>query len=181
MRLKKGRVFWYHFLIIVVYLIIVPSIIFLEPGVLNYKFVTTHFIYTSIIFLFSVLAFLFLFRKRLTKKIVLAKKQILLILLYATLIAFSEELIFLGILQGFFQDYFRAIIYVIILSSLIFGLVHLPNGAKGLHPKLWNWKFALLAFSAGLPLGLLFALTQSLLMPSILHTFFIVGLQIFKE
>ena len=181
MKLKRGKVFWYHVGIIILYLIILPLIIMFMPQILNYHIYLTNFPTAIIIFLFSVFAFLILFRKKMDNKVILDKKKIPLIILYSLIIAFSEELIFRGLIQGYFQNLLGNLLFPILISSAIFGLVHLPNGSKGLSPKLWNWKFALLAFIAGLLLGFLFGLTKSLLLPSLLHTFFIIGIQIFKK
>ena len=57
----------------------------------------------------------------------------------------------------------------IIAAALIFGFAHLANGAKSWKPSECNWELARTTFLAGIPLGLLYAVTGSLLLPTILH------------
>jgi membrane protease YdiL (CAAX protease family) len=96
--------------------------------------------------------------------------QVVIIFCYALAFAFPEEIIFRGIIQAYLQTIIQNTGAAIILSALIFGLAHLPNGSRGIHPRKWNWRFAGVAFCGGLIFGLLFAMTQSLLYPTILHT-----------
>ena len=92
-----------------------------------------------------------------------------------------EEIIFRGIVQGILQDYISNVVLLVIASSILFGFAHLPNGSKGLLPKYWNWKFFWITFLAGLPLGLIFALTNSLLFPTILHASFLTLFKLFTK
>ncbi len=104
-----------------------------------------------------------------------------LVLLYSLMFAVPEEIIFRGIIQGSLLNAIENTLTVVFISSLIFGLAHLPNGARGLHPKLWNWEFAVIAFLAGLPLSISFAATNSLLLPTFLHTSFLLFYFTFSE
>ena len=107
--------------------------------------------------------------------------QIVLVVIYALLFAVPEEIIFGGIAQNFLQNSLDSVMIVIIISSGIFGLAHLPNGGKGSHPKDWNWRFAVVTFLAGLPLSTIFAITGSLLIPTLLHAFFLIFFKLFTK
>lgn len=133
---------------------------------------------TDPIYLFSasiVLFFLFLYSRGKFKKV--SKRLFLLVLVYGLLIAVAEEILFRGFIQQEFQHLFFPA-FAILLSSLIFGAAHLPNGAKGWRPRKWSWSFARYAFIVGIPLGTLFYLTGGLVMPIILHTCFVVGIRL---
>ena len=109
-------------------------------------------------------------------------KQNFLIIFYAlVLIAIPEEIIFRAYIQGNLHLFTSNIIAVIIISSFIFGIAHLPNGARGFRPREWNWKLAAMCFVAGLYLGLAYFLTNSLVEPVILHTLFAVVPKIFVK
>lgn len=104
----------------------------------------------------------------------------ILIFLYASvLIALPEEILFRGIIQTYFDTFFENSFVAIVLSSVVFGLAHSLNGAKKFLPKFWNWKLVTITFVAGLFLGWLLYITNNLVAPIILHTFFIVTMKIF--
>lgn len=67
----------------------------------------------------------------------------------------------------------------ILISSTLFGMAHILNEAKSIHSKNWNWKLVTISFVAGLYLGLLYENTGSLLLPTILHAFFVIALKVF--
>ncbi len=98
--------------------------------------------------------------------------NISLAILYAIVIAFPEEIIFRGIIQGFLLEHIGNTILVILLSSIIFGMAHLFNGGN------WNYKFAIIAFLGGLPLSILYVVTGGLLLPTALHFAFVVVLKL---
>jgi membrane protease YdiL (CAAX protease family) len=77
--------------------------------------------------------------------------------------------------------YFNSLIFAIILAASIYGCAHLLNGAKGLGIKKLNWKFAKLTFLLGLPFGIIFAITNSLLIPSLLHAFLVFFMCLTRE
>lgn len=105
--------------------------------------------------------------------------RFMLIIFYACIIAIPEEIIFRGFIQGYFQTTALGIYTAIIVSSVIFGMAHILNQATSFHPKDWNWKLVLMSTFAGLYLGLAYTITKSLIVPTILHILFIIGLKIF--
>jgi uncharacterized protein len=102
-------------------------------------------------------------------------------LAHAALIAIPEEILFRGLIQGGLQPFIPSLPLLVLGSSLIFGLAHLPNGAWGWRIRQWNWNFARVAFLVGLPLGLLYALTGSLLAPTLLHMLLLMIFKLFAE
>jgi hypothetical protein len=102
-----------------------------------------------------------------------------LLILYALFFAIPEEVIFRGVIQSYLQTQLHDTVIAVVLASVIFGIVHLPNGAEGINPRKWNWHFTGIAFLGGLVFGEIFALTDSLLISTLLHTFFLF-LLIFK-
>ncbi|MFA5132104.1 MAG: CPBP family intramembrane glutamic endopeptidase [Candidatus Paceibacterota bacterium] len=102
------------------------------------------------------------------------------IILYASLlIAVPEEILFRGIIQTHLSLFFQSTISIIVISSLIFGVAHILNGAKGLSLRNWNWKLVAMTFLAGIFLGLSFYITTSLVVPVILHILFILMMKVF--
>jgi len=97
------------------------------------------------------------------------------------LIALPEEIIFRGFIQRYLQSNISNISVVIFLSSIIFGLAHIPNGARGFLPKQWNWKLVVMSFVAGFYLGFAYFLTGSLVVPIILHALFAVVAKMFIQ
>jgi membrane protease YdiL (CAAX protease family) len=92
--------------------------------------------------------------------------------------AIPEEILFRGFVQTQIGDYYNSTITVLV-ASLVFGLAHLFNAAKGITPSKWNWNLIALATIGGIPLGSLFIITESLFYPIILHALFLIGLQSF--
>jgi membrane protease YdiL (CAAX protease family) len=103
------------------------------------------------------------------------------IVIYASIFAIAEEIIFRGLIQGILQISFSLSYVAVILSALIYGLAHAFNGAKNITPNGWNWKLIILTSVVGLPLGASYVLTGSLLIPTILHTLMIIGLKTYLE
>jgi len=174
----------YKLWVIGLYIIIFPMFFIFTPNVLDYNFSVSHLeqvlltIFVTFV-CFYLLNLFFNFRK--IKWQSLKFSQIVLTIIYSLLFAIPEEIIFRGIIQNFFQNSIDSIVVVIIISSLIFGLAHLPNGGNGLHPKDWNWRFAGVTFFVGLPLSIIFAITGSLLIPTLLHTFFLIFFKLFTD
>ena len=107
--------------------------------------------------------------------------KIVLTSVYAIAFAVPEEILFRGIVQGVLLQFVDSAFLIILISSAIFGLAHLPNGARGFHSKDWNWNFAFVVFLAGLPLSLIFAITHSLLIPTLLHAFLLIFFKLFTR
>lgn len=101
------------------------------------------------------------------------------IFLYASLlIAIPEEILFRGIIQTYLYLHPQSAISDIIISSAIFGFAHILNEAKGFSPRNWNWKLVTITFLAGIFLGLSFYITNSLVVPMILHLLFILIMKV---
>jgi len=164
MRLSK-----YQTAIITIYAILSPLLVTLFPARFNYNFPAQN---PKEAILIAILCFLIFFSIFFKKNSKIKFAAISSAILYAIVIAFPEEIIFRGIIQGFFSEHMDNIILVVLFSSVIFGAAHLFNGGN------WNYKFAVLAFLAGLPLGLLYALTGGLLIPTALHFAFVVVLKL---
>jgi len=174
----------YKLWIIILYIVIFPIFIIFTPNVLRYTFPSVHFEQVLFIIVATFLGCYLLnlfFHFRKIKWQNLRLSQIILVIIYALLFAIPEEIIFRSIIQNSFQNSIDNIVVAIIISSVIFGLAHLPNGGTGLHPKYWNWKFAGVTFFAGLPLSIIFAITGSLLVPTLLHAFFLIFFKLFTE
>ncbi len=95
------------------------------------------------------------------------------------LFAIPEEIIFRGYIQNYFVSLVPNIAAVIFLSAAVYALAHILNGATGYRPKQWNWKLVGMTFVAGIFLGLLYHLTDSLVAPTILHALFVISDKIF--
>lgn len=171
----------YQFGIVSIYLLLILVIIFTNPDLLDYPVSRDDFGLIFNVLLLTILGF-YIASPVLglnIKKPNMSWKSLSLFIVYAVVaISIPEEIIFRGIIQGIFFDGVD-IYFAVILSSLIFGIAHLPNGAKGINPKRWNWRFALLAFLAGIPLSYIFALTGNLFGPTILHALFLIMFKLF--
>jgi membrane protease YdiL (CAAX protease family) len=164
--------------VIALYALLTPLVFIFPQRQINYSFSPSSIGLVAVVFVSSFLLFLaFLLFKANPPSIKLSRLAV--VILYGLIIAVPEEIIFRGIIQNFFQEHSVNAAAAILISSGIFGLVHLPNGAKGLLLRGWNWELAALAFAGGLSLGLIYYLTDSLLFPTLLHTLFVIGLQLF--
>ncbi len=170
----------YSSYLILIYLIFIPLLLILKPEIFVYSFTFDNNLFKLIsIFIITFIIFSILFKKLKLKFQIHTFSKFAVGIFYGFLFAFSEELFFRGIIQSFIASHISNIILVIVLSSVIFGLAHLPNGAKGVNIKTWNWKFCALSFLAALPLSMLYAITNSLLLPTLLHTIFTSSLFLF--
>lgn len=174
----------YQLFIVGLYVALLPLLFIFAQEYLqyDYSFVDLPEIASVVIFTFLVFYLLnkiFHFRKLAWQRLSLFK--IIQLLIYSLVVAIPEEIIFRGIIQGNLQNYISNVFILVILSSTIFGMAHLPNDRKGWHPKKLNWEFMGLAFLVGLPLGALFSITNSLLLPTILHAFLLVFLGLFCQ
>ena len=175
----------YHLFIIPIYIIISIYYLFFNSSArYNYIFNNNDFrlILPVVIFALATLLIINNFLK--FGKIGINKKNLSklpLIIFYALiLIAIPEEIIFRGIIQTYFQN-LTSIIAAIFLSSLVYGIAHILNGAKGLTPKKWNWKLVIMTFALGIYIGFTYFTTNSLIIPTIIHTIFIIILKIFVK
>lgn len=168
----------YHRSVLALYGVLLIAVVFFYRPLLNYHYspqglVLTLWIGGILLLLAALLNTLFGWIKKSPKK-----ETIFPALCIALMFAIPEEVLFRGIIQGAITPAVGYIWLTIFLSSLVFGLAHLGNGAKSLSPRTWNWRFALLAFLGGIPLGILYAATGSLLFPTLLHFMILVVSQI---
>lgn len=171
----------YSLFLVFIYLIILPLIFIFNSEIFVFSLnKNNNYLLILFIMIFSILFFIILFNK-LNLKLkfkYLPIEKIIIGISYGFLFAFSEELIFRGLIQNFIKNYFENFIFVLFISSLIFGIAHLPNGADFNIKKL-NYMFCTLAFFAGLFLGFLYEITSSLFFPILLHTIFTSSLFLF--
>jgi len=160
----------YHLGIIVLYALLIPVLFVLVPGAFRYNFTSNRLGMIAAIVAFTLVAFFYFLRSRKIEKPGLRPGRAASAILYGIAFALPEEIIFRGVIQGFFQAHLNTALAVL-LSALIFGIAHLPNDRK----------LSLLAFLAGLPLGVIFALTNSLLIPTLLHALFVASLELFTR
>jgi membrane protease YdiL (CAAX protease family) len=173
---KYLKISKYHVGMIVVYLLIAPFLWKVSPQVFRYGFNNQNTGEVMALIGISILGFgIYLhFFKKPELKISLGRmlSKIPLLLLYALFFAGVEEIIFRGIIQSYFYILLSSSTFAVLAASLVFGAIHLPNGATGIAPGKWNWQFAGIAFLGGLVLGEIFVLTDSLLFSTLLHVFF---------
>lgn len=168
----------YHRTVVAIYVVALLFTIFLFPEILHYEFSFNNIGIAISIFIITLVIFLAgLFWKEGILRIPKDITSLCIAFVYSTLFAIPEEILFRGIIQNFFQAHLDSFL-AILISSLIFGLAHLLNGARSFHPGDWSWQFSSLAFLAGLPLGMLYWLTGNLLMPTLLHLVLVVVLQL---
>ena len=164
----------YHIILIALYLMLLPAFFIWMPEVLNYDF-SLESIWILVFLLFiSLVGLNSIFRIWKIKAKRSKLNKIILSSIYALVFAVPEEIIFRGIVQGFFQDILNDNAVIVFLSSIVYASVHLPHGAKGLALSKWNWRFFSLTFAGGIIFGTAFILTQSLLVPTILHAILLV-------
>ena len=174
----------YKLWIISLYVILFPLFFVFIPDVLRYDFSSAHLgqvLFIIAITFLGIYSLNLLFGLRKIGWRGLAVPRDAWVILYAVFFAVPEEIIFRGIVQGALQNFINNTLVLVVISSAIYGLAHLPNEAKGLRIRDWNWRFALVAFIAGLPLSFIFAITQSLLIPTLLHAFYLIFFKLFIE
>ncbi len=159
----------YHLVVIFIYIILLPLAIFFEVSGLNYSFVFTPVSLIALGLIGACFGFFLQVHKRV---------KILYAIAHGFIFAVPEEIIFRGVILENLTQHFN-LTAAILLSSLIYGVAHIFNGAKSFHPRDWNWRLVQLAALAGLPLGWLYVYTDSLLLPTMLHVLFIVFLEIY--
>lgn len=90
--------------------------------------------------------------------------------LTVTIIAkMSEEFLFRGIIQNFLHKMWGSEWASLLVTSVLFGLAHLNNGATSSHIYGWNWKYAGFATVAGVGYGKIFNITPTILYVTLLH------------
>jgi membrane protease YdiL (CAAX protease family) len=88
-------------------------------------------------------------------------------------LALAEEFFVRGFLQQILSRGLRSETAGIVVTSLVFGALHLPFGTFP------NWKFAALAATAGLFYGVAFAKTRSIRAPMVMHALVVTAWQLF--
>lgn len=164
----------YHTSVLWVYLALCALVFLYIPEVFTYS-VNPEYFQMAVAITVVCTAVFFIFRRYLQKRSLdTAPKTCFAGILHGTLFAFPEEVLFRGVIQTIIAMLVVPSVLVVFLSALIFGAVHLPNGATGLYPKHWNWEFFFVAFLGGIPLGTLFLITESLFFPTLLHILFLI-------
>lgn len=161
----------YHLRILVLYALVIPLSFVFFPVEWRYGFASDNSGLVILISTCTILGFYYFLRPRKITFSDLRFTQIFSAAIYGIIFAFPEEIIFRGIIQGFLESYFDNPAAAVLFSALVFGTAHLFNGRTGLMPRDWNWRLGILTFFAGLALGLVFALMNSLLFPTLLHAF----------
>lgn len=168
----------YHYGVAILYLVATPIIFFVASDVLSFRLHTDNLLPAFVIAACSTLGFLlYLVAIRKPKY----THNIVVIVVYGLLFAFPEEVIFRGLVQTYLHGIVSSSVLVIFLSAAIFGVAHVLNKASSLTPTGWNWNLVALTFIGGIPLAWIFALTQNLLIPTALHTIFLILFQLFPK
>lgn len=174
----------YSLFIIGLYLVLLPILFLSSSLTLDYTIDTSHLNFILMVSAVAILGF-YIFNKFSRFLTIRWQKistlQIILAIVYSALFAIPEEIIFRGIIQHSLQGLTDNIFLLVLASSAIFGLAHLPNGARGINIKKWNWQFCAITFLAGLPLSIIFASTDSLFFSTILHAIFLILFSLFTE
>lgn len=169
----------YHSLVVLFYIFIYLYFFFFIPFPLSYFtfnngdiFLSFSIFVFAVVTLFIVNKFLYSDNLKINKK---SLSQILFIIFYAVILfALPEEILFRGIIQNKIGLITSNEFIIVISSAFIFGIAHLLNGAKSLCPTNWNWRLAIITFTAGIYLSFSYFITGSLIMPIILHALFII-------
>ena len=170
----------YHIGVIVIYILLIPGLLFLTQKDLTYDLTSNNLVPVTVITLAAITVFLFFLLSK--SKVTLPKvSQVILAVMYGLLFALPEEILFRAFIQDYLQISLNNLGVAVFLSALIYGIAHVLNGAKSFALFDLNWQLMGLTFLAGIPLGLLFALTGSLLIPTALHAFFVAGLQLSRR
>lgn len=170
----------YHRMVLLLYITLLPFTLFYFSVELDYGFLRNDLIASlGIVLSLSVVGLIVLKFKGLDIHD-FKRNNILLTVAYAAVFSIPEEILFRGIVQGLLFSELKSPVLMIFLSSLIFGLAHLFNGLTSTSVKGLNWKFSGITFIGGIPLGTLYWLTGSLLLPTILHILFIAFLRLYK-
>ncbi len=169
--------------ILILYALAVPLLLALFPYAVRYNFTKGDIVAAVAIIGAGLMALFVLNAVFRTRRIVwkrVSLSQIAIVCAYSILIAAAEEFIFRGLIQG---ELLAAIpsLAAVFVSSLVFGIAHLPNDVRGWNIREWNWKFASIAFAAGIPMSLGFAVTESLIVPTMLHALLLAFTLLYTE
>lgn len=173
----------YHIFIVTLYFFVCSHFFIFTPRPFAYYLLHAHDVVTLFgLGFFALISFFIVNQFVHFGDVVLQRKDIsdiLLIIFYASVvIALPEEIIFRWYIQTSIQSVIPSIGIVIVLSAIIFGLAHALNGSYNFLPSGWNWKLVTMTFVAGLYLGVAYFLTNSLLVPTMLHAFFVILLKL---
>jgi membrane protease YdiL (CAAX protease family) len=160
----------YYVIAIVIYAVLIPALVVWGGFRIDYSFDPSN---RPALLVFVISAAIFgAFVARLSKgKTRLGLRHVLLSLAYATVFAVLEEAFFRGIIQTFIETRLESPYVIVFLSSAIYALAHWFNQSRHI---------VALSFLAGLPLGATFLITDSLILPTILHAVFIAGLRLLE-
>jgi membrane protease YdiL (CAAX protease family) len=167
----------YHLIVILLYLFVAPSLVVLGIFQLQYGFSSEHFGAVAAIVVCAIGVFFSYVPTTALSRSVLRPSILLPAFVYGLFFAIPEEIIFRGFIQGFLQMQ-TDLVSAVLLSSLIFGFAHVLNGARSFRIEGWNFKLAVGAFFVGIILGAIFALTNSLLISTLLHAVFVFYLRV---
>ncbi|MGD0617815.1 MAG: CPBP family intramembrane glutamic endopeptidase [Bryobacteraceae bacterium] len=88
-------------------------------------------------------------------------------------VALAEEFFVRGFLQQVLSKILKSVTVGVVITSLLFGALHLPFGGFP------NWRFATLAAVAGLFYGTAFAQTRTIRVPMVMHALVVTVWQLF--
>jgi len=176
----------YHSFVIAFYVLICGYFFYFIPFPFSYFTINNGDIFLSFsIFVFAIVTLFIVNNFLYGDNLGINKKnlsQILFIVFYSVILfALPEEILFRGIVQNKIELMTSNVFIIVIFSALIFGIAHLLNGAKNLHPTNWNWKLVIITFTAGLYLSFAYYITGSLVIPVILHSLFIIINKLFVK
>lgn len=176
--LKESR---YHQILGLLYLIFTLYVLFVTPELVSFT-VPGQNIVPALIITAAAITGLILWRICIVgASFVLQAPTLISSFLYSLLTAIPEELLFRAFAHDWLEQYLEYPFLIVLVSSLLFGIAHLPNSAAGMAPSQWNWKFGVIAFMAGIPLGVLFIITESLFFPIMLHVVLLMCFRVFAK
>ncbi len=165
----------YHIAVVLLYFAILLYVVSALPEVFVYSGTTDWFAYA--VLLTSLVVFIAYLRMVNARWVPASSiKGTFIVLGFIAIFSLLEEIFFRGVVQGVFLDALPTFAAVVV-SALIFGCAHLCNRMKSFTLQGLNWHLVGLSFLGGIPLGLLFAITDSLLLPTILHALFLLVLK----
>ena len=181
LRLMKS-ISEYHLVVIVFYFIFCWYFFFFTSNPFSYYSFESKDLITFVPAVLAVFTCLYIANKLLVYGSIVINKirslDLAIIIIYSFVFALSEEIIFRGVIQKYLDNIFSTVV-TIVLSAMIFGSAHLLNGARGFYPSEWNWRLAVMTFIAGIFLGITYWMSDSLILPTILHGLLIIIMKLF--